>query len=186
MLSTGSRLALLFRRYAAPVRDAKPPATIPASFTTPFAGHLPGYLAASQATAPGRPNEHVYNELLMAQWRALLDSPASRDERLLRTFLERHPSLVPGSATVDGDSGHAAYPLGVITRPKLPGLSDREPDPIDRRDSDRMIKRRGARSGLSQRAHMHSLCHSLAVALLRAGVPVRGRSQRVRVCTRNR
>jgi len=70
----------------------------------------------------------VYNELLMAQWRALLDSPASRDERLLHTFLERHPSLLPGSATVDGDSGHAAYPLGVITRPKLPGLSDREPD----------------------------------------------------------
>jgi hypothetical protein len=70
----------------------------------------------------------VYNDLLMAQWRALLGSPASRDERLLHAFLERHPSLLPGSATVDGDSGHAAYPLGVITRPKLPGLSDREPD----------------------------------------------------------
>jgi len=70
----------------------------------------------------------MYNELLMAQWRALLDSPESRDERLLHAFLERHPSLVPGSATVGGNSGHAAYPLGVITRPKLPGLSDREPD----------------------------------------------------------
>jgi hypothetical protein len=110
------------------VQDANPPATVATSFRTPFTGHLPGYLAASQATAPGAPDEHVYNELLMAQWPALLDSPESRDERLLHAFLERHPSLLPGSATVDGDSGHAAYPLGVITKPKLPGLSDREPD----------------------------------------------------------
>lgn len=110
------------------MRDTEPRAIVPASFGTPFAGHLPGYLAASEATASGRPDEQVYNELLMAQWRALLDSPESRDERLLHAFLEHHPSLLPGSATVDGDSGHAAYPLGVITRPKLPGLSDREPD----------------------------------------------------------
>ena len=82
----------------------------------------------SEATAPGRPDEHTYNELLMTQWHALLDSPASREERLVHTFLEHHPSLLPGSASVDGDSGHAAYPMGVITRPKLPGLSDREPD----------------------------------------------------------
>lgn len=110
------------------MRDAKQPTSAPASFRTPFAGHLPGYRAASEATAPGRPDEHVYNDLLMAQWCALLDSPESQDERLLHAFLERHPSLLPGSATVDGDSGHAAYPLGVITRPKLPGLSHREPD----------------------------------------------------------
>jgi hypothetical protein len=70
----------------------------------------------------------VYNELLMMQWRALLDSPASQDETLLQAFLERHPSLLPGSNTVDGDSGHAAYPMGVITKPKLPGLSHRQPD----------------------------------------------------------
>lgn len=110
------------------MRDAKPQAPVPACFRTPFVGHLPGYLTASEATALGRPDEHVYNELLMTRWRALLDSPASREERLLHAFLERHPSLLPGSATVDGDSGHAAYPLGVITSPKLPGLSDREPD----------------------------------------------------------
>jgi len=64
----------------------------------------------------------------MEQWRALLDSPASQDERLLHAFLERHPSLLPGSNTVDGDSGHAAFPLAIVTKPKLPGLSDREPD----------------------------------------------------------
>jgi integrase len=44
--------------------------------------------------------------------------------------------------------------------------------PIDRRDADRMIKRRGAKSGLGQRAHCHGVRHSHAVALLRAGVPV--------------
>jgi hypothetical protein len=64
----------------------------------------------------------------MEQWRLLLDSPASQDERLIHEFLERHPSLLPGAYSVDGDSGHSAFPMAVITRPKLPGLSDREPD----------------------------------------------------------
>ena len=64
----------------------------------------------------------------MAQWCLLLDSPASQDEPLLHQFLERHPSLLPGSNSVDGDSGHSAFPLAVITKPKLPGLSDRQPD----------------------------------------------------------
>jgi Shedu protein SduA, C-terminal len=97
-------------------------------FRKPFVGHLPGYLTASEPTAPGRPSEEVYNDLLMKQWGTLLDSPASRDERLLQGFLERHPSLLPGSNTMDGDSGHAAFPLAVISQPKLPGLSDRHPD----------------------------------------------------------
>jgi hypothetical protein len=98
-------------------------------FREPFVGHLPRYLAASASTAPGRPSEEVYNDLLMTQWRSLLDSPASQDERqVLQTFLERHPSLLPGSNSVDGDSGHAAFPLAVISQPKLPGLSDRHPD----------------------------------------------------------
>jgi Domain of unknown function (DUF4263) len=110
------------------VTDIKPATAPSADFRTPFVGHLPGYLAASEPTAPGRPNEEAYNRLLMMQWRALLDSPASKDERLLHAFLERHPSLLPGANTMDGDSGHTAFPLGVITKPKLPGLSDREPD----------------------------------------------------------
>jgi Domain of unknown function (DUF4263) len=111
------------------VTDTKPPTRgAGADFRAPFAGHLPGYLTASEATASGVPSEEVYNELLMAQWRALLDSPASKDEGLLQAFLERHPSLLPGSHTVDGDSGHAAFPMAVITQPKLPGLSDRYPD----------------------------------------------------------
>ncbi|MBB2742899.1 UNVERIFIED_ORG: hypothetical protein FHR35_002721 [Microbispora rosea subsp. rosea] len=62
------------------------------------------------------------------RWRALLDSPESHDEGLIQAFLERHPSLLPGSHSVDGDSGHLAFPMAVIAKPKLPGLSDREPD----------------------------------------------------------
>ncbi|MEV1174567.1 Shedu anti-phage system protein SduA domain-containing protein [Nonomuraea sp. NPDC049784] len=99
-----------------------------ANFHQPFVGHLPGYLVANKATAPGRPLQEVYDAALMERWRALLDSSASQDERLVHTFLERHPSLLPGAHSVDGDSGHSAFPMAVISKPKLPGLSDREPD----------------------------------------------------------
>jgi hypothetical protein len=84
--------------------------------------------AKAEATGIGPPDVAAYNALLMQQWRALLDSHASQDERLLHAFLERHPSLLPGSHSVDGDSGHGAFPWAVISKPKLPGLSDREPD----------------------------------------------------------
>lgn len=108
--------------------DTDPAVATTSDFREPFVGYLPGYVAASGLTAAGRPSQEVYDDLLMAQWHALLDSPASRDERLIHHFLERHPSLLPGSNSVDVDSGHAAFPLAVITKPKLPGLSDREPD----------------------------------------------------------
>lgn len=65
-------------------------------FREPFVGHLPGYLAASEMTAPGPPLPEVYERFLMRRWRALLDSPASREEKLVHQFLERHPSLLPG------------------------------------------------------------------------------------------
>ncbi|MEU1396170.1 Shedu anti-phage system protein SduA domain-containing protein [Micromonospora zamorensis] len=97
-------------------------------FRAPFVGFLPGYLAESQRTAPGRPNEDIYNAMVAERWTALLNSTASSDEALVHTFLERHPSLLPGCLTVDGDSGHSPFPMAVISKPKLPGLSDREPD----------------------------------------------------------
>jgi len=97
-------------------------------FGEPFVGHLPGYRAETGRTAPGAPDPEVYSRYLTERWQALLDSQDSRDERLLQGFLERHPSLLPGSHSVDGDSGHSAFPLAVISKPKLPGLSDREPD----------------------------------------------------------
>jgi Domain of unknown function (DUF4263) len=106
--------------YAARVTEA--------DFRTPFVGHLPGYLAESERTAPERPVEEVYNRLLMERWRQFIDSEESQDERLVQAFLERHPCLLPGSHTVDGDSGHSPYPMAVISQPKLPGLSDRRPD----------------------------------------------------------
>lgn len=104
------------------------PQAAAADFRQPFVGHLPGYLATSEAAGAQPPDEKIYFELLLQRWRALLDSPESADERLLHSFLERHPSLLPGSNSVDGTSGHLAFPLAVISKPKLPGLSDREPD----------------------------------------------------------
>ncbi|MGI5523057.1 Shedu anti-phage system protein SduA domain-containing protein [Micromonospora sp. CA-259024] len=94
----------------------------------PFVGHLPGYLAESELTGSGRPSEEVYNDMLMKRWRALLNDDSSKDERLVHSFLERHPSLLPGSHTLDVDSGHSPFPMAVVSKPKLPGLSDREPD----------------------------------------------------------
>ena len=97
-------------------------------FRKPFVGYLPGYLAESEQSAPRPPRENTYNQLLMERWQALLDSPESRDEALVHAFLERHPSLLPGSHSVDGDSGHSPFPMAVVSKPKLSGLSDREPD----------------------------------------------------------
>jgi integrase/recombinase XerD len=59
-----------------------------------------------------------------------------------------------------------------LARPASPVFCTLHGDPIDRRDMDRMIKRRGAKSDPGQRWHLHGLRHSHAVALLRAGVPV--------------
>ena len=98
------------------------------NFRQPFVGHLPGYLAEAELTAPEALGSAIYNQLLTERWRALLDSDESRDEPLVHAFLERHPSLLPGAYSVDGESGHSPFPMAVISKPKLPGLSDREPD----------------------------------------------------------
>jgi len=97
-------------------------------FRHPFVGYLPGYLAIGEAAGTAQPSWDEYIYLLMLQWRALLDSPSSADEQLLHEFLERHPSLLPGSDSVDGTSGYLPFPMALISKPKLPGLSDRQPD----------------------------------------------------------
>lgn len=97
-------------------------------FRTPFVGHLPGFLAVGEQTGSGRPSVSEYARLLMLRWTVLLDSPASHHKPLLRAFFEHHPALVPGGFSVDGDSGHASFPLAVISKPKLPGFDGREPD----------------------------------------------------------
>ncbi|MFD8301486.1 Shedu anti-phage system protein SduA domain-containing protein [Streptomyces sp. NPDC059690] len=98
------------------------------SFHVPFIGHLPGYLEEISKTGSARPDENVYNNHLMSQWERLLNSEASKSESLVQKFLEQHPSLLPGSNSVDGNSGHLAFPTALITQPKLPGMSDRQPD----------------------------------------------------------
>ncbi len=97
-------------------------------FRNPFVGHLPGYLTIGETAGADQPNWHDYVDLLTRQWHALLDSPISAEERVLQEFLERHPCLLPGSDSVDGTSGHMPFPMAVISKPKLPGLSDRQPD----------------------------------------------------------
>lgn len=99
-------------------------------FREPFIGYLPGLAAITGdlGSSPWGSGIHTYTELLAAQWRRLIDSDESTDERLLQSFLERHPSLLPGSHTVDHSSGHWPFPFAVISQPKLPGLATRIPD----------------------------------------------------------
>lgn len=66
----------LEKEYAALVTVTDPHAGA-SDFRQPFVGHLPGYLATSEAAGADPPDEKVYLKLLMQRWRALLDSPAS-------------------------------------------------------------------------------------------------------------
>jgi hypothetical protein len=115
-------------------------------FVEPFVGHLPGYRAETERTAPGPPDPEVYSRYLTERWQALLDSQDSRDERLLQGFLERHPSLLPGSHSVDGDSGHSAFPLAIgAGMDSNGGTWPAEPEPVDpgggtRDDRRRMLR----------------------------------------------
>lgn len=85
-------------------------------------------LTAAQEASPQALDPKLYSELLSGSWHALLESDEAADERVLQDFLERHPSLLPGPFSVDGDSGHGPWPLAVITQPPLPGLSTKYPD----------------------------------------------------------
>lgn len=88
---TTVRRSVLGAFAALQVAFARDPPDLASPFRDPFPGHLPGYLAESERTSPGRPDPEAYNQFLVERWQALLDSEDSRDESLLQTFLERHP-----------------------------------------------------------------------------------------------
>jgi hypothetical protein len=69
-----------------------------------------------------------YKRRVQAAWQALLDS--SPGEPAVQSFLEQHPSLVPGSHSALGrlTSGHGPFPSALITQPSLAGLGERTPD----------------------------------------------------------
>jgi len=98
------------------------------SFRHPFIGHLPGFSEVADTLAPSPWGNEPYVRLLSEQWKNLIDSNESRQERVLQSFLERHPSLLPGSHTVDCSSDHWPFPFAVISQPILPGLLMRQPD----------------------------------------------------------
>lgn len=63
----------------------------------------------------------------MTEWRGLLDADPAEPE--VQTFLERHPSLIPGATDNIGPHGHHGVCWGaVIKQPELPGLDRRVPD----------------------------------------------------------
>lgn len=89
---------------------------------------VPGLLAASEAAAPGPLDSKTYLDLLRPAWDALVNSEESRCEAVMQNFLERHPCLLPGAFSVDGESGHGPWPYAVISQPKLPDFSTKRPD----------------------------------------------------------
>ncbi len=65
----------------------------------------------------------------MREWNRLIASPAAKVEAILQSFLEQHPCLLPGlHSPWPYWSGRSPFPWAAISKPKLPGLSDREPD----------------------------------------------------------
>lgn len=70
----------------------------------------------------------AYEEIILREWDTLLSSDESKSEAAVRSFLERHPCMVPGSRGLFGDGHHAPFPAAVISQPVLPGLERRVPD----------------------------------------------------------
>jgi Domain of unknown function (DUF4263) len=92
---------------------------------------LPGLLGSAErlelSGIPVAPLED-YEKRLATAWKNLWTGEAGRQERNLQHFLEAHPCLIPGFRSFNTDSGHAPFPAAVITQPKLPELSTKQPD----------------------------------------------------------
>jgi hypothetical protein len=97
-----------------------------------YATSLPGLLRSAERLEElsGVPVVSLedYRRGLAAAWKNLWTGEAGRQERNLQHFLEAHPCLIPGFRSFNTDSGHAPFPAAVITQPKLPELSTKQPD----------------------------------------------------------
>jgi hypothetical protein len=70
-----------------------------------------------------------YEQFVTAEWTALLNRNSPPSEKEIQTFLEMHPSMVPGAfGFVGGESGHYPRLCGLITQPSLPSYDRRVPD----------------------------------------------------------
>lgn len=70
-----------------------------------------------------------YERIIMTEWAALLDREPAPVESEIQSFLEHHPSMVPGAfELLGGESGHYPWLCGLITQPPLPSYDRRVPD----------------------------------------------------------
>lgn len=61
------------------------------------------------------------------KWGSLLSS-TNIDEKEIQTFLEKHPSLIPGAYGISLTSGHMPVYGAVFSQPILPGIRTKYPD----------------------------------------------------------
>jgi Domain of unknown function (DUF4263) len=81
------------------------------------------------ADPPPAMSPQVYEQRLTLAWHELLKSDPTEPD--VQTFLETHPSMVPGAHVGLGrlgQSGHAPFPGALIAQPTLRGLTTRTPD----------------------------------------------------------
>ncbi len=79
-----------------------------------------------QVRGPKRTSFGEYAERAKREFKALLATDP--DEPAVQQFLERNPSMVPGSRTPGSPSGHWPFHLALIARPPLHGFNGRVPD----------------------------------------------------------
>jgi hypothetical protein len=71
----------------------------------------------------------MYERVIMAEWSQLLDSQPPPTEPAVHSFLEQHPSMVPGAFNIiGGNSGHHPVMSALISQPPLPSYDRRIPD----------------------------------------------------------
>ncbi|MBX3332360.1 MAG: DUF4263 domain-containing protein [Nitrospira sp.] len=69
-----------------------------------------------------------YQAHVESEWKRLLASEDSRIEGRIQSFLEQHPSLIPGCFSLPLPSGHYPFPEAVISQPPLRGIRTKVPD----------------------------------------------------------